>query len=77
TSGTRATVDSRLLEDAPGAAAFAAEGDVEDVDVTWFSAPYRYPAPSGRPLSRGRPCDVGVPDGRPLSQQACWTGDSR
>ena len=76
-SGTRARVDSRLLEDAGGNAVAVATGEVGQDEVVWYSGAAPYRAPSGRPLSRGKLCQIGVPGVGTRTQAPCWTGDGR
>ena len=76
-AGTVATVDARMLEDAAGTVVITAKGDVgrpHKYGVTWSVPPVAYPAPAGKPLSRGHYCRVTV--GRTTqSARPCWITD--
>jgi len=72
TTSTSATVDDRQLEDTPGTAVAIARGRVGDFKVNWLTGQVGYPAPAGRPLSRGRACTVTVQRARPVRFTSCW-----
>ena len=80
-AGTTATIDARDIEDTSGQATVVARGRVAGITVEWLALPVAYPAPAGRPLSRGRVCRLtflGLTTGR---WAPCWldngtSGDS-
>lgn len=72
TTATSATVDDRQLEDTPGTAVAIARGRVGGRKVNWLTARVGYPAPAGRPLSRGRACTITVQRARPVRFASCW-----
>lgn len=75
---TTATVDDRQLEDTPGAAVAIAMGRLGSVKVSWLTRPARYPAPAGRPLSRGHSCTVTVQGAAtPARFTPCWLDNGK